>query len=223
MRERPILFSAPMVRAILAGQKTQTRRIVKPQPDIAQAGPISGMGICAVRTPNDQHLGRLGKVIPCAYGQPGDCLWVRESFSGPWCMEAQDGCAAAPPSKWGRSSPIWYWADGNPDEGDWTKPRPSIHMPRWASRITLEIVSVRVQRLQDIKDADAQAEGVEGHYIEDGWYWRNYMLSDADAAVSPMLTSAKDSFYTLWKSINGAESWAANPWVWAVEFRRITQ
>lgn len=94
-------------------------------------------------------------------------------------------------------------------------------MPRWASRITLEITDVRVERLQDISDADAHAEGVEGHYIEDGWYWRNYLLSDEDAAVSPMLTSAKNSFRSLWESINGAESWAQNPWVWVIEFNRV--
>ena len=204
MRERPILFSAPMVRALLAGTKTQTRRVVKPQ-FAADAIPVempatdpaggwvvpghSGVWWCdAAANPDD--------VRRCPYGQPGDRLWVRETFSGPWCMEAQDGAAAAPPSKWAESSRIWYWADGEPAYGDWTRPRPSIHMPRWASRITLEITSVR---LQDISEADAIAEGV---YTD---------------PASP----AYDAYAQLWDEINGPGSWAANPWVWVLEFCRI--
>lgn len=208
MRERPILFSGPMVRAVLAGQKTQTRRVAKE---------------FAGRDDLDAILRRFPNQNGCPYGQPGDRLWVREAHAivprtayagseGVQQVIRKDGPyehdAAVFREGWTRSAP-----------GRW---RPSIHMPRWASRITLEIVSVLVERLQAISEADAQAEGVEGHYIEDGWYWRNYLLSDADAAVSPMMTSAKDSFRSLWESINGADSWAANPWVWAVEFRRIT-
>lgn len=210
MRERPILFSGPMVRAILSGQKTQTRRVAKE---------------FAGRDDLDAILRRFPNQNGCPYGQPGDRLWVREAtirvedhgYKGPVYVESDEGRACLD----GGLAP-------DPDDCVEVEPyelriRPSIHMPRSYCRITLEITGVRVERLQDISEADAQAEGVEGHYIEDGWYWRNYLLSDADAAVSPMLTSAKDSFRSLWESISGAGAWDANPWVWAVEFRRITQ
>ena len=203
MKERPILFSGPMVRALLAGTKTQTRRVVKPQPapDQQPRTVIGSSGFVYVM--DNAPLLSYPEVRrvrwDCPYGQPGDRLWMRESFSGPWCMEAQDGIAAAPPSKWGESSQIWYWADGEPTHGDWTRPRPSIHMPRWASRITLEITSVRVERLQDISEADAIAEGV---YTD---------------PASP----AYDAYAQLWDEINGPGSWAANPWVWVLELRRI--
>lgn len=207
MRERPILFSGPMVRAILSGQKTQTRRVAKE---------FSG------RVDLDAILRRFPNQNGCPFGQAGDRLWVRESF---------DFIPAGGPDD-PQACEIVYWADGateprsaaldyNPMIYRYPKVRPSIHMPRWASRIELEIVDVRVQQLQDISDADAQAEGVEGHYIENGWYWRNYLLSDEDAAIRPMLTSAKDSFRSLWGSINGPGSWDINPYVQVIEFRRI--
>lgn len=143
---------------------------------------------------------------------------MREAFSGPHCMDASDGCKAVPPSKWGDCSRIWYWADGNPTEGDWTRPRPSIHMPRWASRITLEIVSVRVEMLHDISEEDAAAEGVyresEDEIPFNGpWY--------INAGDSQGYATAKSCYAALWDSINGEGSWAKNPWVWVIEFRRI--
>lgn len=143
---------------------------------------------------------------------------MREAFSGPHCMDASDGCKAVPPSKWGDCSRIWYWADGNPTEGDWTRPRPSIHMPRWASRILLEITAVRVERLQDISEADAQAEGVER--VVAGVGWRRYCDPDSEEVGVPPCGDARRSFRSLWKFINGDESWSANPWVWVVEFKR---
>lgn len=217
MKERPILFSASMVRAIPEGRKTQTRRIVKPQP-------LEGRTVWQDEDSGQWLQSGYGEVgddgLHCPYGQPGDQLWVRESFSGPWCMEKKDGCAAVPPSRWGRSSHIWYWADGEPDHGDWTKPRPSIHMPRWASRITLEITGVRVERLQEISEADAIAEGIEPHYA--GWMPYGTMFYEADG-VTPAnyFRDPRDSYRTLWNSINGPGSWDANPFVWCIEFRRI--
>lgn len=193
IKERPILFIAPMVRAILEGRKTQTRRIVKPQPSMECDCEPEGYSWVPM------HKGRELSHHQCPYGQPGDRLWVRETFSGPWCM------GDTPPSKWGRSSRIWYWADGNPEEGDWTRPRPSIHMPRWASRITLEITDVRVERLQDISDADALSEGI--YPTSTGLY----------------AGAAKAEFRKLWESINGPESWSANPWVWVIEFKKLEQ
>lgn len=204
MKERPIRFSEPMVRAILDGSKTMTRRIIKPQPTH-----FNPAGTPRRVVPN----GGPSESICCPYGEPGDRLWVREAFSGPHCMDASDGCKAVPPSKWGDCSRIWYWADGNPTEGDWTRPRPSIHMPRWASRILLEITAVRVERLQDISEDDAQAEGLE--YSE---RFEGYCIGEAEHYNShdPRL-----SYASLWESINGPGSWAANPWVWVIEFRRI--
>lgn len=215
MKERPILFSAPMVRAILAGTKTQTRRVCKP----AQSYSLSK--VVEVPDPlergqvyNGSHFGdEEGDVqFPSPYGGRGERLWVRETFSGPWCMEAQDGIAAAPPSKWGESSEIWYWADGEPTYGDWTRPRPSIHMPRWASRITLEVTGVRVERLQDISKADALAEGIV--QLRDGGF--GLPAGEHYHAADPRI-----SYWSLWDHINGTGSVEANPWVWCVAFRRL--
>jgi hypothetical protein len=214
MKERPILFNAAMIRAILAGQKTQTRRIVK------QLDP--SMGACT----KDLHGNPMsvcwaygGAVIHCPYGQPGDRLWVRETFQGPlWDGDFTDKPADPHSAKY-----CVYKADGGPMpeyvDGDdnlcqgW---RPSIHMPRWASRILLEIVSVRVERLNDISEADARAEGVQadragGFYID---------TTDARHAT-PVGASPIVAFQSLWESINGAGSWGVNPWVWVVEFKRI--
>ena len=173
MKERPILFSAPMVRALLAGTKTQTRRIIKPQ-HLA----FFNQDAAAMLSDWNER--------PLPYGQPGDRLWVRETFGHFECNQHfKPGCN------------VYYRADGNCLELEpW---RPSIHMPRWASRITLEITSVRVERLQDISEADAIAEGVY-----------------TDPACP-----AYDAYAQLWDEINGLGSWEANPWVWVIEFRRL--
>ena len=183
VKERPILFSGPMVRAILGGRKTQTRRIVKLKcHDGFEVGP---------NYEGEHWPVRGGDRMPCPYGKPGDRLWVRETWL----------CATGEPGP----TLCHYQADGDRPEfnGLW---KPSIHMFRWASRITLEITGVRVERLQDITEADAMAEGVE---CCSGWIGH---------AGEP-----RRIFCDLWKSINGAESWAANPWVWVVEFRRCEQ
>lgn len=181
MKERPILFSAPMVRAILDGSKTQTRRLCKPANEAALSavvGPFDcpelGHGHFGDEEGDLQFL--------CPYGQPGDRLWVRETF-------AEIGAR------------LTYKADT--DDGAHCMVKrwiPSIHMPRIDSRILLEIVSVRVERLQDISDQDAMAEGV-------------------DAAAYGK--SHRYGYSRLWEEINGAGGWAANPWVWVVEFKRV--
>lgn len=211
MKERPILFSGPMVRAILDGRKTMTRRVVK----LRYGADVVVTNGQVWKPARVDYAG----YVDCPYGQVGDRLWVREAFSGPHCMDASDGCKAVPPSKWGDCSRIWYWADGNTTEGDWTRPRPSIHMPRWASRILLEIVAVRVERLHDISEADAQAEGVER--VVAGVGWRRYCDPDSEEVGVPPCGDARRSFRSLWKFINGDESWNANPWVWVVEFKRV--
>lgn len=227
MSVRPILMSGPMVRAILEGRKTQTRRIVKPQP-YSNGFHFDGRDIlcyCDDLPPSAmlmdvRHGGRRlyttsnleGWDASCPFGVPGDLLWVRETFSGPHCMDAHHHSFAVPPSKWGKSSTIWYWADGNPMDGDWTRPRPSIHMPRWASRITLRITDVRVERVQDISEADARAEGCSG------WYSPMHPDHGSTDGRTPA-----EEYRELWGSINGPGSWDANPWVWAISFSVIRE
>lgn len=213
MKERPILFSAPMIRAILAGQKTQTRRVVKPTPDF-----VAGNGSIVARfTPDDQKLGRLGETIKCPYGQPSDRLWVRETWQhansphGPY----EPGCSC-----FYRAD---YWDDPHgmdgekSPEGKYRTWIPSIHMPRSVSRILLEVVSVRVERLNDISESDCWAEGIEEvMHLFDG-------ESQAHMAkrLGLCLEDAKPLYAQLWESINGRGSWDANPWVWVVEFKQI--
>ena len=222
MKERPIMFSGPMVRAILEGRKTMTRRVVKP---VGNDGGFvlldHGNGYWPYRSDDGEssmHTVKKGNKLyqnetphSCPYGQAGDQLWVREAFSGPHCMDASDGCKAVPPSKWGDCSRIWYWADGNPTEGDWTRPRPSIHMPRWTSRILLEVTAVRVERLNDISQRDAIAEGAPP----------SHPSIDRVSSEFGYQDFSRSWFGQLWESINGPGSWAANPWVWAISFRMV--
>lgn len=196
MKERPILFSGPMVRAILAGTKTQTRRVVKER-HIDAAPPVHFF----------QYLREN-----CPYGQPGDRLWVRES----WRTVAEADNTA--PRDLNAAYRYWYEADA-PHQIGFGKLRPSIHMPRAASRILLEITAVRVERLHNISEADAQADGVERVVVGSGW--RRYCDPDSEEVGVPPCGDARRSFRSLWKYINGAESWNANPWVWVVEFKRV--
>lgn len=212
MKTRPILMSAPMVRAILAGTKTQTRRVVKPVPSTL----VDGFYLPFKDEPNNWH-GFGGDLIywygSCPYGQPGDRLWVRETWmpdppcDGTWGYTAWAGSRigqiAAVPERFQHPAFCNYrasWLHGT-DGLRWT---PGIHMPRWASRITLEVTGVRVERLQDISEKDAWAEGCEGY--------------DDDVTGGK---SGYSEFHDLWEQINGPESWAANPWVWCVSFRRL--
>jgi hypothetical protein len=208
MKERPILFSAPMVRALLAGTKTQTRRVVKPQPDSTHSGypywNIGGYRASWCRSAEDG-----GPLVPtnpllCPYGQPGDRLWVRETFGHFERNENfKPGCD------------VFYRADGDCLELEpW---RPSIHIPRWASRILLEITSVRIERLQDISHEDARAEGLECMAGAPECGYRNYL----DKTSQDWTLSPRESFPSLWESINGPASWSANPWVWPLDLRRL--
>lgn len=195
-RERPIIFSAPMVRAILGSRKTVTRRVVRwpswanPEDAGQQAALVRDRALALYRD------GRAIKVLRCPHGATGTRLWVREQFSYSYGTGVED------------RSPCWYWADGQPDYGDWSRPAPSIRMPRWASRITLEVTGVRVERLQEISFEDAKAEGVE--------FWRHVETLKGLAACS----QHRYEFEDLWTSINGRGSWDANPFVWVIEFKR---
>jgi len=194
MNSKPILFNAPMVRAVLHSRKTQTRRLLK-----TKSGGVQW---------NTNDLPGMRQILrSCPYGMPGDQLWVRETFSGPHIMEKSEDFPSMPPSQWPEESPIWYWADGEPTYGDWTRSRPSIHMPRFASRITLEITGVRVERLQDISEQDAMAEG---------FY---QAVHESDSGIGQDVVGW---YRTLWESINGPGSWDLNPWVWVVAFQWVT-
>ena len=196
MSDRPILFSAEMVRAILDGRKTQTRRMVKPQPPAEtesvsrqlssrEAPELDGAWTCLAGKPQKP----ITKPLFCPYGDTGDLLWVRETWAG-------------------HASGIDYAADFAaiclPQAGPW---RPSIHMPRWASRITLRITDIRVERLQDISEDDALAEGVTpldyaAHHVAAG-------------------CGARIAFEQLWNKINSPGAWETNPWVWVMSFERV--
>jgi hypothetical protein len=182
-----------MVRAILEGRKTQTRRAFRVQPPPgALVGWVSGQSI----TP---------------YGREGDRLWVREAW------KAHPTFDHLPPRDIPQTH-VWYMADdGYKAESRY---RQGMHMPRWASRITLEITSVRVERLQDISEVDAIAEGVESLRAE-RIYWKDYSNPAGKGVESLTAASALASYRTLWEAINGTGSWQDNPWVWVVEFMRI--
>jgi len=206
MKERPIIFSGEMMRAILDGKKTQTRRVIKPQPDYAILK--EGTELEAHKCPQlaSVHSGRKewglyrvpfhGRDVPCfsfdcPYGKPGDRLWCKETFVRQYT---------------GFDYGIIYKADGIKISED-MKWSPSIYMPRWASRIILEITGIRVERIQDITEEDAKAEGCEiGHGLTDD---------------SPFF--AREAFQKLWDSINAKRGygWYENPWVWVIEFKVI--
>ena len=201
MKERPILFSAPMVRALLAGTKTQTRRIIKPQ-HLA----FFNQDAAAMLSDWNER--------PLPYGKPGDRLWVRETW------RAELTWNTTKPSEIPDEAALWYAADDQQrNNGRGTKfkgkLRSSIHMPRAASRITLEITSVRVERLQEISIEDAKAEGAWGPDDSIVQKVADYFGTDIFSA------NPRKAFQMLWESINGPDSWAANPWVWAIEFRRV--
>ncbi|MDR5858180.1 hypothetical protein FZZ93_01240 [Halomonas eurihalina] len=228
MKERPILFNDEMVRAILDGRKTQTRRVVKLQPSNGWSfetaeGAAMRLGYITSSHPKKGKFGAFirreihpgsGKyehdIIPCPYGQPGDQLWVRETtlrveehgFVGPVYTE----------SEYGREVLGWGLRPG-PDDPSEVEPheirrRPSIHMPRSMARLLLEVTAVRVERLQDITEADAKKEGCDNSETEGarycGWYEK-----------------PRRAFRRVWERINGNGSWADNPWVWVVEFQRV--
>lgn len=203
MKERPILFSAPMVRALLAGTKTQTRRILKLKWGFDVEERDDG-----TLWPWAQHPDCDDDVwMPCPQGEIGDRLWVRETWAyGTHAMAAERD----------EDGPFVYAADGTTQGRLCDRWTPSIHMPRWASRISLEITALRAERLQDISDADARAEGIECMAGDPECGYCNYLdQSGKDWTLSP-----RESFQSLWESINGPASWAKNPWVWVVEFQR---
>ena len=245
MKDRPIHFTAPMVRGLLAGTKTQTRRIVKPHREdggeIIRLPSQSGTAVPVLCKPN----GEPWDPILCPFGQPGDRLWVCEGWRlwGP----SFDGEADLMRGKIDHpEDPEWAamlkrrveYREGSDDAAcnsaidGW---RPSIHMPRWASRITLELTSVRVERLDEISENDAKAEGITSreiprHWGRDvGWSadWsrvgspNKYALNGITTEADICLATARHAFWNLWESIYGLGSWDAKPLVWVLEFKRV--
>jgi len=228
-KERPILFSGPMVRAILDGRKTQTRRVVKGAPANSDAYVLGvHKGVWGIHEDVEKDGGVWRG--QCPHGQPGERLWVRESF---WMAQrysygtypSGEPVEAGPP-KSRMCHPIRYVADGDPPNtpnksypsglrngalaapdpyAKWFK-HPSIHLPRKLSRITLEITDVRVERLSEISEADAEAEGPT--------------RKNCGQLGTELWSSA---FRNLWIDINGHGSWKANPWVWAITFKRVVE
>jgi len=205
MSDRPILFSAPMVRAILDGRKTQTRRIVKSPWKKREIVNLryyyNDNGYTWSGEFDDPHSWGIPNIIDleprlsiydmaCPYGAPGNRLWVREKW------QTYKEFDRIRPRDISNQAEIQYPATY---DGWDSRKRPSIHMPRWASRITLEITNVRVERLQDISEADSIDEGVP-----------------ADSDAEP-----RDIYMSIWNELNGPASWDANPWVWVIEFKRV--
>lgn len=205
MKERPILMSAPMVRAILEGRKTQTRRILKHQPPDDSYRLYRNVCATDRKIANKTHWLKEG-AIPGSVAdgkqpyftrpfQPGMRLWVKEAISKPFHLDAE------------AKKFTGFYKESDPDRRvTWVSP---IFMPRWASRITLEITEVRVERLKGISEADAKAEGCQPLTLADGGW---VPLSGTDWI---------GGYRRLWQEINGPGSWDLNPWVFAVSFRRI--
>lgn len=228
MKERPILFSPAMVRAILEGQKTQTRRVVKPTQSAPKVAPLhmepylwqgeqetddNGLPMWIGTHPD--YSTEDGKWFSCPYGGIGDRLWVREAWATvkQWDDRAPSDCH---PNE--RAPMLWYKADPQNSAHALSenrgKPRPAMFMPRWASRITLEITGVRVERLQDISEEDVSAEGIPA-------------CLDCDAYIDLHRNDIQHwdeaDYAALWDSINGKTyPWSSNPWVWVISFRRVS-
>lgn len=207
MKERGIIFNGEMVRAILDGRKTQTRRVMKVQPSDGfhpthngydldlnahwyTPGVVDKNGYLQPAKKDVFGVADENEGYTCPFGAVGDRIWVRETFCPVPDHEEPAGCSA-----------ILYAADGNGPYGKWV---PSIHMPRWASRLTLEITCVRVERLRDLSEDDAKSEGITppSGGVLPGWEYRI-------------------NFRDLWMSIYGSENWEANPWVWVIEFKVV--
>jgi len=230
---RPMLFSGQMVRALLAGTKTQTRRVVK---EPLWATPFTLHLFDGEPWAQDPFRG--DRNVPCHYGKPGDELWVREACRAEELSDGQDGTRYRADAVFRsiensrEAADAWidlkaYGKSKRHDghlAGPWV---PSIHMPRWASRINLQITGVRVERLQDISEADALAEGISSVRTPEWdachfpvWH-REFEQVRATGAKPPLGPMPSQAYAALWDEINGPGAWALNPWVWVVEFKRV--
>lgn len=227
MKEHGIIFNTEMIRAILDGRKTQTRRIIKSVPTThnfhgwimsSTCAKDEGKAVWAI---GDSPLLKDPIRLNCPLGKIGDRLWVRETWQGPLVDYENSNKLYKDPELFqtikncvykadGDACPEYFDADDNLRYG-W---KSSAQMPRWASRILLEITDIRVERLQNIREEDAVAEGVAPLH---GGYWKHYQPGWAQHQLS-----ARGSFVTLWNSINGEDAWYKNPWMWVVEFKNVS-
>lgn len=227
MKERPVIFNGEMVRAILDGRKTQTRRVMKVQPKPSETRPgdfwfsskkLESMVHVSDFMPCNSPIADCHHFFQehcCPFGQVGDRLWVREAFG---TQVRRDGL--------GGTGEFRVYRASNPDAVKYTtacgksvpvKWTPSIHMPRRASRILLEITAVRVERLSSISEEDAISEGIDADRLAESQ--DNYdCIADHNMTGRP---TAKGYFSDLWQSIYGVENWLTNPWVWVIEFKRV--
>tara|TARA_R110002124_G_scaffold173690_5_gene341365 strand:+ start:24048 stop:24704 length:657 start_codon:yes stop_codon:yes gene_type:complete len=214
MTERPILFSGPMVRALLDGRKTQTRRIIKPQPDWDLPEPCCSTTVEGWQGPIDRatwacNADPTADLRRCPYGGPGDSLWVKETWRPRPAQQDWDLDV-----RYAADGEVRTIKDGEFGDRDWLMPKAArtgnvspLFMPRWASRLTLDITDIKAERLQDISEADALAEGTQ-----------EPSLRDLGGDLTQAAWSERHVYSRLWKHINGPTSWDANPWVWAVTF-----
>lgn len=237
MKERPIIFNEEMVRAILEGRKTQTRRPINPQPkpyhdnSIMWAGksPMTFYESLSCELPILWQRGSTNSSIAertCPFGKVGDLLWVKETtIIAP--KRFNDGAGSNAVDKDGEKRLVQYVAtDTDTEASGWygLKKTPSIHMPQWASRITLEITNIRVETVQDISEDDALKEGIEfweDRYFDDAQdYYKDYLtMPHEEFNPRPHFTCPIRSFESLWDSIY--HNWHKNPWVWMIEFKKL--
>ncbi|ENI5566672.1 hypothetical protein ABZH46_002946 [Salmonella enterica] len=212
MKERGMIFNSEMVRAILDGRKTQTRRPVKPQPELTERSGFSWNGVVFGSGSDDRETNRNFAHVKCPFGKPGDRIWVRETWQvihdhidESSHVEYRTYAPSIPKEKdryWHTVYAEHFGDESREDRGfPW---RPAIHMPRWASRILLEITDVRVERLRGLSEEDAKSEGIipSAGGVLPGWEYRI-------------------NFRDLWMDIYGTDNWEANPWVWVIEFKRV--
>lgn len=211
MTERPILMKPHNVRAILDGKKTQTRRLIDPQPDEDGLAKIIG----------GPWVDTSKRSYPCPYGHTGDRLWVKETYG------ARGNLADGPPIRYradvGYNESTTLFDQTRKAYGGWKGPR---YMPREYSRITLELTDVRAQRLQGISEADAIAEGTSSWCTSGDMFWKSGSAAMTDArnpafdAVNSF-TGPRADYAMVWEEINGSGTWDLNPWVWALTFKRV--
>lgn len=219
MKERPILFSDQRVRALLSGQQSQTRRIMKSQlfgPGQDNHEGCYGIDVLNNHLQGNRVMGMENLSYHCPYGQPGDRLWVRETWRGPVIEQDQMAEYQRSPAQFKTAEYCQYRSDTSQfstaeDEADQFGWQAGIHMPRWASRINLLVTGIRVEKIQDISDDDVIAEGVQ----TDSHFLNNFFTMHSEAV------SSKDAYRKQWALQYGGTSWEVNPWVWVIDFERV--
>jgi len=222
MKERPILFSEQRVRALLVGQQTQTRRIMKTQafgPGQDHLDVVHAFVVSANHLHGYKMMSMTDISYHCPYGKPGDVPWVRETWRGPLVPEDALAEYERDPTPFRQPAYCQYRADSNElgqhimssPEAEQFGWQTAIHMPRWASRINLEITGVRAEKIQDISEDDIMAEGVQ----TDSHFLNNFFTMNMNSE------SPKEAYRKAWQKQYGATSWEVNPWFWVIEFQRI--